>query len=63
MKDLIVLLGEPNTTVAVVGASDNPSKFGNIIYRDLRRKGFVVFAVNPNRTQPSPRPRNSCTGA
>ena len=50
MKDLTVLLGEPTTTVAVVGASDNPSKFGNIIYRDLRRKGFVVFAVNPNRT-------------
>ncbi len=50
MKDLIVLLGEPNPTVAVVGASDNPSKYGNVIYRDLRRKGFVVFAVNPNRT-------------
>ncbi len=51
MKDLIVLLGEPDTTVAVVGASGNPSKYGNVIYRDLRRKGFTVFAVNPNRTQ------------
>ncbi len=51
MKDLIGLLGEPDTTVAVVGASDNPSKYGNVIYRDLRRRGFTVFAVNPNRTQ------------
>ncbi len=50
MKDLIGLLGEPDTTVAVVGASDDPSKYGNVIYRDLRPKGFVVFAVNPNRT-------------
>ena len=45
------MLGEPDTTVAVVGASGNPSKYGNVIYRDLRRKGFTVFAVNPNRTQ------------
>ena len=50
MKDLISLLGEPDTTVAVVGASKDPSKFGNVIYCDLRQKGFVVFAVNPNRT-------------
>ena len=50
MKDLIALLNEPDTTVAVVGASDDPSKYGNVIYRDLRRKGFTVFAVNPNRS-------------
>ena len=50
MRDLIALLGEPDATVAVVGASHDPSKFGNIIYRDLRRKGFTVFAINPNRT-------------
>ena len=50
MTDLTVLLREPDTTIAIVGASDNPSKYGNVIYRDLRRKGFTVFAVNPNRT-------------
>ncbi len=50
MKDLIGLLDDPDTTVAVVGASKDPAKYGNVIYRDLRRKGFVVFAVNPNRT-------------
>ncbi len=50
MKNLIGLLDDPDTTVAVVGASKDPAKYGNVIYRDLRRKGFVVFAVNPNRT-------------
>ncbi len=50
MKDLIGLLDDPDTTVAVVGASKDPAKFGHVIYCDLRRKGFVVFAINPNRT-------------
>ncbi len=49
MRDIIQLLDEPDTTVAVVGATDDRSKYGNTIYRDLRRKGFRVFAVNPNR--------------
>lgn len=50
MTDLVDLLEEPDTTVAVVGATDNPSKYGNIIYRDLKRKGFAVYPVNPNRS-------------
>jgi len=37
------------TTVAVVGATDDPEKYGSVIYRDLKAKGFTVFAVNPNR--------------
>lgn len=32
---------------AVVGANQNPEKFGNKIYRKLRRKGYQVYAVNP----------------
>jgi predicted CoA-binding protein len=48
-KDIASLLGEPSTTVAVVGATDNPSKYGYVIYRDLKRKGYRVFAVNPGR--------------
>ena len=43
------LLDDPATTVAVVGANDHPRKYGNIIYRDLKAKGFTVFAVNPYR--------------
>jgi len=49
IKDIASLLDEPRTTVAVVGATDNPSKYGHVIYRDLKRKGYRVFAVNPGR--------------
>lgn len=33
--------------IAVVGASDNREKYGNIIYRDLRDAGYKVIPVNP----------------
>lgn len=36
---------------AIVGASNDRSKFGNRIYRDLRGAGYTVYAVNPNETQ------------
>ena len=49
MSDIITLLTRPETTVAVVGATDDPAKYGHRIYRDLKSKGFRVFAVNPNR--------------
>lgn len=48
--DLTPLLAEPETSVAVVGATDSPDKYGSIIYRFLKRHGFRVFAVNPHRT-------------
>jgi predicted CoA-binding protein len=32
---------------AVVGASRDRDKYGNIVYRELRSRGFRVFAVNP----------------
>ena len=43
------MLDDPATTVAVVGATDNPAKYGSVIYRDMKRKGYSVLAVNPNR--------------
>lgn len=43
------LLEDPTTTIAVVGATDSPGKYGGRIYRNLKSKGFRVFAVNPNR--------------
>jgi predicted CoA-binding protein len=49
MKDLTALLSEPGTSIAVIGATDHPAKYGGIIYRDMKAKGFPVFAVNPNR--------------
>ena len=32
---------------AVIGASDNPDKFGNKTYRMLKDKGYTVYPVNP----------------
>jgi predicted CoA-binding protein len=49
MEDIIGLLEKPDTTVAIVGATDNPAKYGYVIYRDLKRKGFSIFPVNHNR--------------
>ena len=49
MDDLTLLLGEPGCSLAVIGATDHPTKYGGIIYRDMKRKGYPVFAVNPYR--------------
>ena len=49
MKDIAALLHDDGSTVAIVGATDNPAKYGAVIYRDLKRKGYEVFAVNPHR--------------
>lgn len=32
---------------AVIGANDNPDKFGNIIYNRLKAEGYAVYPVNP----------------
>ncbi len=32
---------------AVVGANRNPEKYGNMIYRKLKLRGYEVYAVNP----------------
>lgn len=32
---------------AVVGANQDPEKYGNMIYRKLRTRGYEVYAVNP----------------
>jgi hypothetical protein len=51
VKDIAGLLHDATTTVAVVGATDNPAKYGSVIYRDLKRKGFAVYPVNLHRDQ------------
>ncbi len=35
-------------SIAVVGVSRNPKKFGNVIYRELKKKGYNLFPINPN---------------
>lgn len=37
-----------NNVFAVVGVSRDSYKFGNIIYQDLKQKGYKVFPINPN---------------
>ena len=32
---------------AVVGANNNPSKYGNMIYNKLKTRGYEVYPVNP----------------
>lgn len=46
MKDLIQeMLGKK--TWAVAGVSTNKEKFGYIIYKRLKEKGYKVYAINP----------------
>ncbi|HEX6947553.1 MAG TPA: CoA-binding protein [Acidimicrobiia bacterium] len=47
MNDLRQLLEDPEVSFAIVGATDTPGKYGGRIYRDLKGKGYKVFAVNP----------------
>jgi len=41
----------PDLRIAVVGASSNPQKYGNIIVRNLRSKGYNVLPVNPKESE------------
>jgi predicted CoA-binding protein len=47
-KDLTGLLSDRSAVVAVIGATDHLEKYGAIIYRDLKHRGYRVLAVNPN---------------
>lgn len=37
-----------NDLIAIVGASNNPRKYGNIVMADLVAKDYHVIPVNPN---------------
>lgn len=39
----------PDPLIAIVGATDAPGKYGGIIYRDLKAKGYRVVGINPTR--------------
>ena len=49
MTRIDALLDDPTTSVAVIGATDEPGKYGGIAYRQLKAMGYRVFAVNPGR--------------
>jgi predicted CoA-binding protein len=44
-----VLLRRPDTVVALVGATEDRSKYGSIIFQDLIAKGYNVWPVNRDR--------------
>ncbi len=35
-------------SIAMVGVSRNPKKFGGVVFKELKSKGFVLYPVNPN---------------
>ncbi|NOZ01974.1 MAG: CoA-binding protein [Deltaproteobacteria bacterium] len=39
------------TRIAVVGASNDPEKYGNIITKNLSGKGYTVLPVNPKEPE------------
>ncbi len=51
MDPITTLLSEGDPAIAVVGATDNTTKYGSIIYRDLKAKGYRVYPVNPGRDE------------
>jgi hypothetical protein len=38
-------------TVAIIGASNDPRKFGNKAVRAFVQQGYTVYPVNPNETE------------
>jgi len=43
-------LNDGDPLIAVVGATDDPGKYGSQIYRNLKHKGYRVVPVNNHRT-------------
>ncbi len=37
--------------IAVVGVSRDSKKFGNMAYKELKQRGYQVFAINPSAQQ------------
>lgn len=51
--EILALLRQkgPQTRIAVVGASNDSRKYGNIIVRNLSSKGYTVLPVNPKEKE------------
>ena len=51
LEEAAALLRSTATRIAVVGASNDPAKYGNVIVKNLMRHGYQVIPVNP--TEPT----------
>ena len=49
IEDINSILDSEN--IAVAGVSENPSKFGTIVYRNLKSRGYRVYPVNPRLSE------------
>jgi len=47
-EDLIKKFLKKDNIFAVVGASENSSKYGHKVYKDLKEAGYKVYPINPN---------------
>jgi len=50
LDDANELLRHTSTRITVVGASNDPRKYGNIITKDMLRHGYQVIPVNPTES-------------
>ncbi len=49
-NEVVERLDREDPLIAIVGATDTPGKYGGIIYRHMKAKGFRVVGVNPRRS-------------
>ena len=48
---MIEAVQNKKNSIALVGASNNPKKYGNKILLDLLEKGYIVYPINKNESQ------------
>lgn len=41
----------PATRIAIVGATNNPAKYGNVIPKTLRRHNYTIWPIHPTETE------------
>jgi predicted CoA-binding protein len=47
---ILETLKKKDLKVAIFGATNDSTKFGNIIYKDLKNKNITVYGINPKAT-------------
>ncbi len=49
-KDVLDQLKLEDPKIAIVGATNDATKYGNKIYKDLKNKGYSVYGINNKAT-------------